>query len=439
VIGDRYVIGESFASGGAGMVHVGRVRGAGGFARVVAVKRLFPAYSEDAELREMLLHEARLASRIRHPNVVPVLDVVQSDKDVYLVMEYVHGVPLARLLKRGAREPMPIGVAVGILEGVLSGLHAAHEARGEDGTPLGIVHRDVSPQNVLVGADGIARLIDFGIAKAASQHPVTEPGVVKGKRAYMAPEQLRTERVSRHADIFAAAAILWEALAGRALIDEHPEDRLMARMTVSESVPPSRYREGIDPRLDRAVLRGLALKPSDRFPTAAAMAAALREAVAPARAVEIAAWLERVAADDLELSEERVRLLEQSSIDGDDADATTKTARPRTTRARTAARVAGGFAIIVAFVVALRTSARAPLVASVAKVSPPIADAPTPVPSSRPDASTLPAATASVSARAAPSTLAPSSSRPSRAPSARCDPPYTLDANGRKHYDRSCF
>src|SRR5437764_4973171 len=98
------------------MVHIGRVRGAGGFARVVAVKRLFPAYAEDAELREMLLHEARLASRIRHPNVVPVLDVVQSDKDVYLVMEYVHGVPLARLLKRGAREPMPIGVAVGILE-----------------------------------------------------------------------------------------------------------------------------------------------------------------------------------------------------------------------------------------------------------------------------------------------------------------------------------
>ncbi len=155
LIAGRYVIGESFASGGMGSVHLGRIVGAGGFSRVVAIKRLFPAAASDRAFREMLLEEARLVSRIRHPNVVPVLDVVEAERDLYIVMEYVHGPSLAHLLTRAREcaEPIPVGIAVGIIEAVLLGLHAAHEARGEDGTPLGIVHRDVSPHNILVGAD----------------------------------------------------------------------------------------------------------------------------------------------------------------------------------------------------------------------------------------------------------------------------------------------
>ncbi len=311
-IAGRYVIGEPFASGGMGAIHLGRVHGAGGFARTVAVKRLFPGFANDAAFREMLLDEARLVSRIRHPNVVPTLDVWEEENDLYVVMEYVHGVSLARLLKRCDGRPIPVGITLGILECVLSGLHAAHEARSEDGTPLGMVHRDVSPQNILVGADGVVRLIDFGIAKAATGLQVTDPGVVKGKRGYMAPEQILGQRVSRQADIFAASAVLWEALTHRTLLDEHGEDAMSRRITTSEDVPPSRYREEVSDALDAIVLRGLAHRPGDRFPTAEAMASAIRKAEVPAAAVEIAEWVRDAASDELELSEERVRLFEQS-------------------------------------------------------------------------------------------------------------------------------
>jgi serine/threonine-protein kinase len=143
VIVGRYVIGETFASGGMGTVHLGRIVGAGGFSRVVAVKRLYPWLARDAEFRQMLLDEARFVSRIRHPNVVPTLDVVESGTDLYVVMEYVHGVSLAHVLKHCQETPIPVLIAAGIVEGVLAGLHAAHKARGEDGSPLGIVHRDV--------------------------------------------------------------------------------------------------------------------------------------------------------------------------------------------------------------------------------------------------------------------------------------------------------
>ncbi len=250
VIVGRYVIGETFASGGMGTVHLGRILGAGGFSRIVAVKRLYPWLARDGEFRQMLLDEARCVSRIRHPNVVPTLDVVEADKDLYVVMEYVHGVSLAHLLKHCEKAPIPVSVAAGILEGVLSGLHAAHEARGEDGSPLGVVHRDVSPQNILVGADGIARLIDFGIAKAATRLQVTDPGVVKGKIGYMAPEQLVRGLVTRHADVYSCGVVLWEALANRRLGDAHGEEPLPRRIHQSEDVPPSRFSPSVSAELE---------------------------------------------------------------------------------------------------------------------------------------------------------------------------------------------
>jgi len=217
LLAGRYVLGEALASGGMGTVHLGRIVGASGFSRVVAIKRLFPGFATDASFRQMLLDEARFASRIRQPNVVPILDVVEAERDLYVVMEYVHGLPLAGALERAGDAPMPVEIAVAIAEAVLLGLQAAHEARAEDGTPLGIVHRDVSPQNILIGADGVPRLIDFGIAKAATRLQVTDPGVIKGKAGYMAPEQLLSEPVSRHADVFSASVVLWEMLAGRRL------------------------------------------------------------------------------------------------------------------------------------------------------------------------------------------------------------------------------
>src|SRR5262249_50884483 len=158
----------------------------------------------------------RLAARIRHPNVVPTLDVVALGAELFLVMEYVDGESLSRLFKtafsRGDR--VPTRIAASIAAEVLYGLHAAHEAHSENGEPLSIVHRDVSPHNVLVGRDGIARVVDFGVAKAAVRSQTTQDGNLKGKLSYSAPEQLLKETVDRRVDVFAASVVLWEALTG---------------------------------------------------------------------------------------------------------------------------------------------------------------------------------------------------------------------------------
>src|SRR5262249_10188452 len=158
--------------------------------------------ADDPDFVEMFLDEARIASKIHHPNVIPVLDVVLSGDEVMLVLEYVHGVPLSQLfrLALGGETPVPVPIVVAVITGGPRGLHAAHEARDERGESLDVVHRDVSPQNVIVSIDGIPRLLDFGIAKARTSAHVTLEGFFKGKVAYMSPEQLRMERVTRQAD-----------------------------------------------------------------------------------------------------------------------------------------------------------------------------------------------------------------------------------------------
>jgi serine/threonine-protein kinase len=216
---DRYIIGEEIAAGGMATVHLGGMVGDGGFTRVVAIKRLHPHYARDPEFTAMLLDEGRLTARITHVHVVQTLDVVASGPDLFIVMEYVHGEPLNRLLRNVVRkgERIPPKIAAGIVAGVLRGLHAAHEARDAQGALLGVVHRDVSPQNVMVGVDGIARVLDFGIAKAKGRAHHTETGQIKGKFAYMPPEQLRAEALDRRADLYAAGVVLWESLVGARL------------------------------------------------------------------------------------------------------------------------------------------------------------------------------------------------------------------------------
>src|SRR5271170_1455926 len=164
--GGRYTIYGKIASGGMASVHFGRQRGGEGFARTVAIKRLHPHLAEDPAFRATLIDEARMAARIHHPNVVPTLDVVTAGGELLVVMEYVRGESLARLLKieRARSRRVPLSIVSAIATGALHGLHAAHEATSDTGAPLDIVHRDVSPQNLLVGVDGLARLIDFGVA-----------------------------------------------------------------------------------------------------------------------------------------------------------------------------------------------------------------------------------------------------------------------------------
>jgi serine/threonine protein kinase len=294
VIG-RYAIGDRIASGGMATVHVGRVTGSLGFTRTVAIKRLHERYVSDPKFVSMFVDEARLAARVRHPNVVPTLDVVVDTGEVFVVLEYAHGEALNRLTRLVQGGQVPLRIACGIAFGVLLGLHAAHDARNERGEPLHIVHRDVSPQNVLVGPDGVPRLVDFGIAKALGRLRTTENKEVKGKIAYLSPEQLRGGAIDQRTDVWAASAVLWEMLAGMRLFRGDETPAVLYSIINGEIEPPSRYSAECTPKLDAILLRGLARNPGDRWPTARAMALALEECVPPATAPHIGAWAERVA------------------------------------------------------------------------------------------------------------------------------------------------
>jgi serine/threonine-protein kinase len=297
----RYVVYKKIASGGMATVHLGCLRGAAGFSRLVAVKRLHSQYARDPEFVAMLVDEARLAGRIAHPNVVTTLDVVSEGREILLVMEFVRGLPLSRLLRaaRAKGERVPPQIAAAIASDVLSGLHAAHEARNEAGEPLGIVHRDVSPQNVLVGIDGSARVLDFGIAKASGRWQSTRNGQLKGKLPYMAPEQISTGEVTPRSDVYAVAAVLWEVLTGMRLFHAENEAALIRKVQEGCSRPPSHAAGVHVARFDRIVLRGLERNPSNRFGTAREMAEAI-DAIGRAPAREVGDWIERIATDDLD-------------------------------------------------------------------------------------------------------------------------------------------
>lgn len=297
----RYALHAEIAAGGMATVHVGRLLGPGGFSRTVAIKRLHAQFAKDPEFVSMFMDEARLAARIQHPNVVSIIDVVAERGELLLVMDYIAGQSLSRLLrseqKAGRRvEPR---ILVKIMTEVLSGLHAAHELTDERGAQLGVVHRDVSPQNILVGADGVAHLIDFGVAKAAGRLQTTRKGHLKGKLAYMPPEQIRFGELDRRTDIYAASVVLWQGLVGRQLFSGG-EANVMYAVLSSEVKRPGSLVPGLPAGLDDIVMKGLARDPDDRFSTALEMADALEGALAPASTRETARWMQKVAGDELE-------------------------------------------------------------------------------------------------------------------------------------------
>ncbi len=308
----RYALHHEIASGGMAVVHIGRLLGPVGFARTVAIKRLHPHLARNPEFVAMFLDEARLAARIRHPNVVSTLDVVATEGELFVVMEYVPGDALARLLHaaRERGEAVPLPVAASVMVDVLHGLHAAHEASDERGQPLGLVHRDVSPHNVLVGTDGAAHLIDFGIAKAAGRAQVTREGQLKGKLAYMAPEQLKggAARVDRRADVFGASVVFWEMLTGKRLFEGEDEGEIYGKVLRADVVKPSKVAGGDRDRTDAIVLRGLARNPDKRFPTARAMALAIEQELPLAPASQVGQWVERLGGETL--AERALRIAE---------------------------------------------------------------------------------------------------------------------------------
>ena len=311
----RYMLFDEIAAGGMATVRFGRLIGEVGFSRTVAVKCLHAHFAKDQEFAKMFLDEARLAARVRHPNVVPILDVVARDGELFLVMEYVQGESLSKLVRatRARKSRIPLRIVAAIIAGMLDGLHAAHEAKSEHGEALNIVHRDVSPQNVIVGLDGVSRVLDFGVAKAAGRLQTTREGQLKGKLAYMAPEQLKAEHVDRRTDIYAASVVLWEALTGRRLFKADDEIGVFGLVLKGEVPPPSAIMSSIPKGYDEVTLKGLHLDQYQRFATAREMAIALEKVAGVASTREVGTWVEDLARDTLRARADKIAELESVS------------------------------------------------------------------------------------------------------------------------------
>ncbi|MGE0791130.1 MAG: serine/threonine protein kinase [Sandaracinaceae bacterium] len=272
------------ARGGMGHVSLVCLFGTAGFRRLYAMKRLRPEIADDERMRAMFLHEARVAGLLRHPHAVSVLDAGEDDDGPFLLMEYVEGVSLSDLLREVGR--LDLGECLYIGAALADALHAAHELKHHDGTALGLIHRDVSPSNVMIDVDGQAWLTDFGIARTAISDQRTQTGVLKGKFGYMAPEQLRFEPIDRRADLFSLGVVLYEMLAGARLYKE-PDPRETAYRILHEEVPDiSEVRRDAPPELVRLSFLLLAKDPADRPSTAREIAQELR-AIAQAQSIDL--------------------------------------------------------------------------------------------------------------------------------------------------------
>jgi len=295
-LGEYQVI-ASLGRGGMADVFLAVRRGPVGFTKLVVVKRLRADLSEQesTRYRELLLDEARLAARLHHPNIVQTFEVGEHDGQPFIAMEYLDGQPLHRVVLAANRSlaPLATGLALRVVAEVLAGLHYAHELADYDGRPLGIVHRDVSPQNVFWTYEGEIKLVDFGVAKA-SLGTDTEVGVIKGKASYMAPEQARGAPLDRRVDVFAAGIVLWELVAGRRLFRADTTAQSLQKL-LFEPVPElDSVRPDVDPAICRICATALQRDPDLRYATAAEMRAAIEQALSEkaARRDELAAYLQ---------------------------------------------------------------------------------------------------------------------------------------------------
>lgn len=278
----RYELLLPIASGGMAMVWAARLKGTRGFQKIVAVKTMLPKLSEDAQFEQMFLDEASLASQVRHPHVVETLDLGEQDGVLFMVMEWIDGVPLHQLMKEAKKSGgIPLPVAVRIVMQACAGLHAAHELRDAKGQLVGLVHRDVSPQNILVTYDGVAKVVDFGVAKATAHGDgSTSAGQVKGKVAYMAPEQIKAKTIDRRVDVFAMGVVLYLLTTGKHPFRQENEAATLYRICDPKpAVNPHRLVPTYPMMLERVVMQALAKDPAKRYPTANDFARALDQAL----------------------------------------------------------------------------------------------------------------------------------------------------------------
>ncbi len=309
----KYLLLERIAVGGMAEVFIAKAFGAEGFERLLAIKKILPTLGEDAEFISMFVDEARIAAQLAHANIVQVLELGKHEETLFIVMEYVSGRDLRQLMERYRRrqQPMPIPQAAYVVKEVCEALDHAHRKRDAKGRPLGIVHRDVSPQNVLVGFEGEVKLIDFGIAKAESRLQKTQAGILKGKFSYMSPEQVKGEPVDARSDVFACGILLWEMVTGEKLFTGDSDYAVLDKVRMG-LVPPPRSRNPRCPEaLEKVILKVLAVDPALRHQSASDLHDELVRFTVAADAVfgprQLAAWLREEFASEYEQEQKRLR------------------------------------------------------------------------------------------------------------------------------------
>lgn len=295
----RYELLVPIASGGMAEVWAARLHGTRGFTKLVAIKTIRRGVMDDARLEQMLMAEAQLASRIDHPNVVSTLELGEQENTLFLVMEWADGEPLSQLLRESQTIPLPI--AVNIIAQACKGAHAAHELTDEEGGAMGVVHRDLSPQNILVTYGGVVKVVDFGIAKATQRSSsLTQDGEVKGKLAYMSPEQGKGQSVDRRTDIFALGTMLYVLTTGRhPFKGDTPGETLAKLFSDAPLLPPRRFDPAYPEALENVVLKCLSKDRARRYATARELREALERALPESKGIEgeVAAFVRDVCAE----------------------------------------------------------------------------------------------------------------------------------------------
>lgn len=274
----RYRIVDEIGIGGMASVHLARMDGPGGFQKWVAIKKIHAHLVEDESFVQMFLDEARVAARISHPNVATVFDLGKHDSTYWIAMEYLHGEPLREVMRRTEElgTAMPPEIACRVIADAAEGLHAAHELLGKNGEKLGLVHRDVTPHNLFVTYDGVTKVVDFGIAKFSSRMSQTRAGTLKGKLAYMSPEQVQGEGIDRRTDIFALGVVLWELTTGQRLFRMDSDLDTLAKVQECNVPRPSTLIRGYPVDLEKIVMKTLAKNRGERFKTARELSRALQ-------------------------------------------------------------------------------------------------------------------------------------------------------------------
>jgi serine/threonine protein kinase len=282
VLGDGYEYVRELAKGGMASVHLARKRGAAGFNKLVVVKQILDHFAADERFVQMFMREANLASKLSHPNVVEIYDFGENEGSYYLTMEYVDGISMLQYCQGAQRRgiAVPFATMTKIFSWVAQGLYHAHSAKDDNGTPLGLIHRDISPGNILLAKNGGVKLADFGVAKAGQHSHKTRPGLRKGKLGYMSPEQARGESLDPRSDIFSLGAVLYEATTLRRLFSRKTESQTLDALLRESVPPPSFHIAGYPPPLEAVVMRCLEPRPEERFEDARALHQALEESLA---------------------------------------------------------------------------------------------------------------------------------------------------------------